>query len=119
MSLQLETPEQNSIQAYDKNKIKINSIDYHYNLIISEKDIIPWDISTLTSINAETIKPCLMFNPDLILIGHDTAKRLPQELICTLAKDKIGIEIMAVGAACRTFNILLSEFRAVVLGIIF
>ena len=43
---------------------------------------------------------------------------LPMALIEYLANQRIGIEIMSIGAASRTFNVLLSEQRAVVLGIV-
>ena len=36
-----------------------------------------------------------------------------------LSQQRIGIECMSIGAACRTYNILLSEHRAVVAGFIF
>ena len=36
-----------------------------------------------------------------------------------LSKQRIGIECMSIGAASRTFNVLLGEGRRVVAGIIF
>ena len=36
---------------------------------------------------------------------------LPPKLQVMVAKERIGLEMMATPAACRTFNILLSEDR--------
>ncbi|HAU0934786.1 TPA: hypothetical protein JBH70_12550, partial [Legionella pneumophila] len=55
-----------------------------------------------------------------IIIGHlQTGKTLPVTLISQLSQKRIGIECMSIGAACRTYNVLLSEHRAVVAGFIF
>ncbi len=60
----------------------------------------------------------LQLQPEVILIGYNGHNKLLIELIQDLAKKKIGLECMSIGAACRTFNILLSEGRKVVAGFI-
>ncbi len=46
-------------------------------------------------------------------IGH-----IPEDLRATLEEARLGVECMASPAACRTYNILLSEGRRVALAMI-
>jgi hypothetical protein len=57
--------------------------------------------------------------PELILIGTGSKQRFPKpELLKSLILAKIGFEIMDSQAACRTYNILVSEGRQVLLALI-
>ena len=49
--------------------------------------------------------------------GADTA-HIPADLRITLEDAGIGVEAMATPAACRTYNVLLSEGRRVALAVI-
>ncbi|RUR12798.1 Mth938-like domain-containing protein [Legionella sp. km772] len=120
MHISLETPEQHAIQAYSDNQIQINSTVYEHNLIVSKQEIIVE--TTLRSINGiddAYLKLLLKHKPEIIIIGHkDNTLLPPVKLTAELSQQGIGIEFMSIGAACRTYNVLLSELRAVVLGIL-
>ncbi len=49
--------------------------------------------------------------------GADVA-HLPDELLATLQEVGLGVEAMSSPAACRTYNVLLSEGRRVALALI-
>ncbi|MDW3182153.1 Mth938-like domain-containing protein [Roseobacter sp.] len=49
--------------------------------------------------------------------GADTA-HLPSDLRATLEDAGMGVEVMASPAACRTYNVLLSEGRLIALALI-
>lgn len=52
--------------------------------------------------------------PEVVLLGTGRAQRFPPlQLFRDLAARRIGLEAMSTPAACRTFNILLSEGRNV------
>ena len=53
--------------------------------------------------------------PEVVLIG--TGKKqlfLPPKLMVMFYQEGIGFEVMTTDAACRTFNVLVSEGRNVV-----
>lgn len=120
MHISLETPEQHAIQAYSDSQIQINSVTYDQNLIVSRQETIvgtkPQNINELDEAYIELL---LKHKPEIIIIGHSNAALLPPiKLIAELSQLGIGIEFMSIGAACRTYNVLLSELRAVVLGVL-
>ncbi|WP_298625237.1 Mth938-like domain-containing protein [uncultured Legionella sp.] len=120
MNINLEAAEQHAIQAYGDNKIQINSIIYEGSLIVSREEIITdVAINNIQNMNDEYLNLLLKSTPEIIIIGHEnTGKFPPFSIISHLSKQRIGIECMSIGAACRTYNVLLSEHRQVVAGII-
>jgi uncharacterized protein len=57
----------------------------------------------------------LNLSPELVLLGTGTRQRFPHpRLTRALTEARIGIEVMNTAAACRTYNILMSEGRRVV-----
>src|SRR3990167_9955177 len=109
MQIQLENSHQHSIQAYTDHSVSINNNTYQQNLILSvETMLVPWNIDTMYSLNAQHICELRLTHPKIILIGHNELNYIPNtEQMCVLYQTNIAIEWMSVGAACRTFNILL------------
>jgi uncharacterized protein len=69
------------------------------------------EVATLSESHME---PLLAADPELILLGTGWAAAFPpRELVFALARRGVGLEIMDTPAACRTYNILLSEGRRV------
>ncbi len=120
MHISLETPEKHAIQSYSDKQIQIASIVYDHSLIVSKQEIVTeLAIKNIQDINEYYLELLLKQQPELIIIGHNNTDILtPIEVIAKLAQEGIGIEFMSIGAACRTYNVLLSELRAVVMGII-
>lgn len=121
MNINLEAAEQHAIQAYGDNKIQINSIIYENSLIVSREEIInDLAIKTIQEIDDTFLDLLLQCQPELIIIGHENPGKFPPyTIISKLSEQRIGIECMSIGAACRTYNVLLSENRKVVAGFIF
>jgi uncharacterized protein len=120
MHINLESEDKHSIHAYSDEAIQVNGILYQSSLIISRNEIInPWPISSILQLNETLLEPLLRYKPKTILIGHKSLNQFaPPSIMQALAKDRIGLEQMSIGAACRTFNVMLSERRDVVIGII-
>jgi uncharacterized protein len=121
MHINLEVAEQHAVQAYDEKQIQINSIVYEKSLIVSREEIITdLGIRSIQEINQDYLDLLLRLKPELIIIGHSNLGKFPpMSIISQLSQQRIGIECMSVGAACRTYNVLLSEYRAVIAGFIF
>lgn len=121
MQINLETREKHTIQSYSDSQIMANNIQYNQSLIIGRQAIFsPWPIYSVQDLTEERLNPILEMQPEVILIGHNQlGDHVPMHLIEYLSKQRIGIECMSIGAASRTFNVLLGEERAVVIGIVF
>ncbi len=121
MQINLEAADINSIQSYSDSELKINHRSYFKSIIISrEKLISDWPVSSVQDLNELLLEPMIALKPEVIIIGHNQPGQfLSATLVNYLAKQGAGVECMSIGAASRTFNLLLSEMRSVVLGILF
>ncbi len=73
-----------------------------------------WQASVIEELTENDFKPLIASAPELILLGTGTKPIFPpRELVFSLARQGIGLEAMDTAAACRTFNILISEGRRV------
>lgn len=120
MQINQEACDTHTIQSYSDTQITINHIVYKNSFIVSRNAIIsPWSIDSITQLNEALLEPIVSLEPEVILFGQQTTQnRIPAAMLFYLAQKRIGTECMSIGAACRTFNVLLSEQRAVVLGVI-
>lgn len=121
MEIQLEAREPHTIQAYSDTAVTVNHEVYSNSIIISRDTLInDWSMIEGSEFNKQSLAPLLALQPEIIILGShnpDALRRL--DSIRQLCEQKIGVECMDIGAACRTFNVLLSEERAVVIGLIF
>lgn len=89
-------------------------------LIVSANRLITdWPVSRAEEIGTQDLEQILQLEPEVVLIG--TGQRqvfLPPELLMHFYKRSVGIEIMNTQAACRTFNVLVSEQRNVVAALL-
>jgi len=120
VDIQLETPESHAIQSYDDQSIIVNGVLYQESTTISRESIQSgWPVHSIVDLSEATLAPLIAQHPEIILIGHNEIKGyISPSIISALSRRRIGIECMSIGAACRTFNVLLGEQRAVVLGFI-
>jgi uncharacterized protein len=121
MHINLEAPIKYAIESYSEIEIKIDSDIYSHSLVVSHNEIIPnWHITTIDELNESHLSILLRHKPDVIIIGHkQLGKFAPKTIRQWLSTQRIGLESMSIGAASRTYNVLLSEQRNVVLGVIF
>lgn len=120
MQINLEASEQHAVQSYGDTKIQINSVIYETSLIVSREEIITnLAIKKIELMDEQFVDFLLQCKPELIIIGHENPGKFPpMSIISQLSQKRIGMECMSLGAACRTYNVLLGEQRDVVAGFI-
>jgi uncharacterized protein len=106
---------QNVIRSYAPGRIVINQETYTASVIVTPESILadwrPRDFSDLTAVDFETI---VALKPEVLLLGTGTRLRFPAPaLMRPLMVARVGFEAMDTGAACRTYNVLMSEGRRV------
>ena len=73
-----------------------------------------WQASVIEDLTVDDFELLIASKPELILLGTGSKPIFPpRELVFSLARNGIGLEAMDTAAACRTFNILISEGRRV------
>lgn len=120
MNINLEAADKHAIQSYDNTQVKINSVIYTTSFIVNKESIYAdWVVTSIDDLNETSVQTFLTLTPELIIIGHtQLGKFAPASVMAFLNSQGIGFECMAIGSACRTYNVLLSEHRNVALGII-
>lgn len=107
------------IEHYDAGTLRINQQDYHHSIILSPRQLIAWPPQNLAALEAAHFDAIAALKPEIILIGTGEQQRfLAHELLVPFLEQQIGVEVMATAAACRTFNLLSSEGRNVVAGLL-
>ena len=80
------------------------------------RDEIQRDVSLqdIAALQEQDLDELLATGPEIVILGTGwKTQRPPRELVFAMARRGIGFEWMDTPAACRTFNILLSEGRDV------
>lgn len=108
------------ITAYDIDSVSINGQTFKQSLVVANAQLNEnWDLVGIESLTPEHIELVLSFEPELILIGTGSKLIFPAvEIYSSIIERGIGVDFMDTGAACRTYNILMSEGRDVVAGLI-
>lgn len=106
---------QNLFTGYGEGYVQINQKRYDQNLIVLSDQIIEnWASEGFEKLNASDFEILANLNLEIVLIGTGKILRFPHPALFTsLMKAKVGYEVMDTHAACRTYNILLSEGRKV------
>lgn len=110
----------NMVTGYGADFVAINGVMHRASLIVSADRILEnWRPANFTDINSEDLRVLLNFAPSVVLLGTGaTLRHLHPKELRPLVEAKIGYEIMDTAAACRTFNVLIAEGRAVVAALV-
>ena len=89
-------------------------------LILTADTIVEdWPIRRVEHLKSEHVTPILELEPELVILGVGPRLRYPdQNVVARFATAQVGVEIMDTGAACRTYNVLMTEGRHVVAALI-
>jgi uncharacterized protein len=78
-----------------------------------------WQPPAIDALAIDDFGALLALKPEVVLLGTGARQRLPPAaLYAAFAARGIGLEAMDNRAACRTYNLLLGEFRNVAVALI-
>jgi uncharacterized protein len=121
MKIDRESAEgKNVFTAYDEGWVEVSGRRHAANLVVSGETVVPgWTAGGFEGLKLAEIEALAAMQPEILLLGSGRAFRFPAPaLLAPLYAARIGVEVMDTRAACRTYNILLAEGRAVVAAII-
>jgi len=110
----------NFIRAYAAGRITINEETIAASVVVAADRIIrDWLPRTFGELEPRHLARLEELRPEVIVLGTGARLRFPgAEFTAGLLSQGIGVEIMDTHAACRTYNILLSEDRRVVAALL-
>lgn len=108
------------IQSYDTGSVVVNSKCFTRSFLISNTSVNEnWGIDNIEQMTHEHWHDIIKLKPEVILMGTGESIIFPHPSSYAPAIEQgIGVEFMDSRAACRTYNILLSEDRFIIAGII-
>jgi uncharacterized protein len=111
----------NLVTGYGADHLLINKVRHEGNLMLSAERIVGnWAPGGFDALCVEDFAALLEFAPEVVIIGTGSRLRFPRHaLLRPLIEAGIGFEVMDLAAACRTYNILASEGRAVAAALLF
>ncbi len=116
MKIEQDVPLQgNYIRGYAPGEVRVNDVAYHSSLIVTPERLIEgWPPARFEDLAAEHLRQVAALEPEIVVLGTGDIHRFPHpRLLRALYERRIGVEIMATTAACRTYNILMAEDRPV------
>ena len=116
MKLHLDQPaNSNAITGYGPGYVQVNQVRHAGSLIVMPDRLIEgWRPQSFEDLTAEDFAELATLKVEIVLIGTGEKLRFPHPKITqALTQKRIGTEAMSTAAACRTYNILMGEGRAV------
>jgi uncharacterized protein len=110
----------NTVTAYGEGWLEINARRYAHSVLVRpESPVEAWAPARFEDLAAEHFEAIAEHAPEVVLLGTGAVQRFAHpRLVAALAARRIGVEAMDTGAACRTYNILMSEGRKVLAALI-
>jgi uncharacterized protein len=116
----LEPPSQaNLIRSYSASELRIGSQRLTGSCIVTATALISaWEPASFAELAAVHLEALFALEPELVLLGTGPVQRFASlEVRAAFVQRHIGLEVMELGAACRTFNVLVQEERRVAAGL--
>jgi uncharacterized protein len=89
-------------------------------VILSASELLTdWGVSHCDELSEERLEPVFALRPEIVLLGTGSTQVFPPaEIMMCFHRRGIGVEVMTTAAACRTFNVLVSDRRNVVAALL-
>jgi uncharacterized protein len=109
----------NLFSGYGPGYVAVNGQRYQRSLIVLADRIADWEVASFEQLSKPAFDALAQLPVDILVLGTGAALRFPPAGdLQALAAAGIGLEVMDTQAACRTYNVLLSEDRRVAAAIL-
>jgi uncharacterized protein len=110
----------NTITRHERSAIWVGPTRYGHSVLVPWRGSVHgWAPRHTGELLAEHFETALTLTPELVIFGSGQRLRfVSAALLRCLIERRIGVETMDTPAACRTFNVLASEGRAVVAALL-
>lgn len=110
----------NMIARFDPGRIVVGAELHTHSIVVPWAGaVLPWPVQRFEDLLASHFEQLLALRPELVIFGSGARLRFaPAALLRPLIEQRIGVECMDTPAACRTYNVLVSEQRSVVAALI-
>lgn len=120
MKFHLQASTANVVTGMGDGWVRVGQTEYRANLVLLPDSVVPgWAPQGFDALTEADFESLLASEPEMVLLGTGDRQRFPHpRLLQSLASARVGVEVMDTRAACRTFNILVTEDRRVAAALI-
>ena len=120
MKFQPDRSEAQTISGYGPGWITVDREKISQSVILGSKGTRePWECARFEDLTAEHFAQLALLEAELVIFGSGKRNRFPPPAWqAPLMARRMGLETMDTAAACRTYNILASEGRNVVVALV-
>jgi uncharacterized protein len=110
----------NTITAYGDDYVMVNGARRDSSVIVTATEVKSWRATDFDQLEAADFAELAALGAEIVLLGTGPRQRFPHpKLTASLGAARVGLEVMDLKAACRTYNILVAEARKVALALVF
>ncbi|TMH88491.1 MAG: hypothetical protein E6H47_07510 [Betaproteobacteria bacterium] len=110
----------NTITGYGEDYVLVSGRRHDSSVVVLSDRVLPWEAKSFSSLREEDFSLLKNLGVEIVLLGTGPQQRFPHpRLTAPLAAAGIGVEVMDLKAACRTYNILVAEERKVAAALLF
>ena len=111
----------NAIARHGRDGVVVNGITHTTSVVVPWRGTVTtWPAQRFEQLSIEHFAELARLEPELVIFGSGAKMRCaPPACLRPLIEKGIGFESMDTAAACRTYNVLLAEGRAVLAALLF
>ena len=109
----------NLIRRYGADFIVVGEREIRASCIVSPGRIDDWTPRSVDEMTPESLQTLFALEPEVVVLSTGATQKFPRAALrAEFATRKTGLEVMEIGAACRTYNVLVGEERRVVAAVL-
>jgi uncharacterized protein len=109
------------IQRYGNGGFRVSGVEYQSSVIVTPTQAVVWPAAAFAQLTIADFEPLIALAKgfDVCLLGCGVQMQpLPKDIRLALKEAGLSADPMDTGAACRTYNVLMGEGRAVAAALI-
>ena len=109
----------NLIRRYGADFIAIGEQEIRESCLVTANSIQSWAPRSVEDLHVEPLAALFALTPEVVVLSTGAKQQFPRAALrAEFATRRIGLEVMEIGAACRTYNVLVGEERRVLAAIL-
>lgn len=104
------------VRAYSPSEIRVNDTIVRTSCLLRADQLVTdWRPQSIAELTVDDLAAIFALDPEIVVLGSGSRQRFPAPaLLAQFLSRGVGCEVMDTGAACRTYNVLVTEDRRVV-----
>lgn len=110
----------NIFTAYGDGYVAVNGARHETSVIVLPEQVLAWNAAGFDALAPGDFATLVAMDLEVVLLGTGPRLRFPHPAVTRALTDaRIGLEVMDLKAACRTYNVLVAEHRKVAAALVF